>query len=72
MFKAIGLVVVLIAVKMLMPDMFGSMDQAGTKFFHAIGRTADVVDPANFKLGGLANTASVNYIPSPTSRVNSY
>lgn len=72
MFKAIGLVVLLIAVKLLMPDMFGSINQAGTKFFNAIGRTADVIDPANLKLPGLANPAGINYIPKPAPFVNSF
>lgn len=72
MFKAIGLVVLLIAVRLLMPDMFGAADQAGTKFFHAIGRTADMVDPASLKLSGLGNTAGINYIPAPARLNSSY
>lgn len=49
-----------------MPGLFGSIDQAGTKFFNAIGRTADFVDPSQLKLNGMANpVAGVNYIPKP-------
>ncbi|MEI6042409.1 MAG: hypothetical protein WCQ00_02470 [bacterium] len=72
MFKAIGLVVLLIAVRVLMPGVFGAMDEAGTKFFHAIGRTADMVDPANFKTQRSLNTAGINYIPKPAPLVNSF
>lgn len=72
MFKAIGLVVLLIAVRLLMPGLFGAMDEAGTKFFHAVGRTADYVDPANLNMHGLANPAGVNYIPKPAPLANSF
>ena len=66
MFRAIGLVVLLIAIKIMMPGLFGSVDQAGTKFFNAIGRTADFIDPSKVKISGLANpVAGVNYIPKP-------
>lgn len=68
MFKAIGLVVILIAVRLLMPDLFASIDHAGTKFFNAIGRTADFVDPSRQGL----NTAGINYIPKPAPLVRSY
>jgi hypothetical protein len=74
MFKAIGLVVLLIAVRLLMPGLFMAFDEAGTKFFRAIGRTADMVDPANLKLSGLSNSApaGINYVPKPNLTSNSF
>lgn len=74
MFKAIGLVVLLIAVRLLMPGLFMAFDEAGTKFFRAIGRTADLVDPANLKLSGLSNSApaGINYVPKPNFNPNGF
>ncbi len=74
MFKAIGLVVLLIAVRILMPGLFMVFDDAGTKFFHAIGRTADFVDPANLKLQGVSNSqpAGINYMPKSPNYPNSF
>ena len=72
MFKAIGLVLLLIAVRVLMPELFHAMAGAGTKFFGAISRMMDYVDPANLSLKGLANPAGINYMPQPTFTANSF
>jgi hypothetical protein len=72
MFKAIGFVVLLIAVRILLPDLFSAFGEAGIKFFHAISRTMDYVDPASLKVSGLTNPAGINYMPQPTFSANSF
>ena len=55
-----------------MPELFHAMAGAGTKFFGAISRMMDYVDPANLSLKGLANPAGINYMPQPTFTANSF
>ena len=63
MFKAIGLIVTLIALRVLMPELFGAIVEAGTKFFHAIGHLADIISSSDFSFQG-PNVAGANYIPN--------
>jgi hypothetical protein len=63
MFKAIGLVIGLIAVRILMPDVFHAFEYASVSFFKFL---AQIFNVAPGVIGSqMGNVGSVNYIPSP-------
>ena len=68
MFKDIGLILIIIALRIMMPDLFRAIDQAGVKFFNMLSHIADTVENLDFKF----STASVNYIPQPAPLTNSF
>jgi len=72
MFRAIGFVIGLIAVRLMLPVAFDAFEGAATQFFHFSGEifahppTAVVRDMQDLQ------TAGVNFIPQPTPLPEAY
>lgn len=61
MFRAIGLVIGLIAVRVIMPEVFHAFEHAAVAFFSLVGDIFAFSPQSVTQLGSVGN---VNYIPS--------
>jgi hypothetical protein len=51
-FRAIGLIIMLIALRLIMSDVFHALEAALVSFFEAVQRFASFVDPSSFTASG--------------------
>lgn len=56
-FRAIGLVIVLIALRILMSEVFHALESALVSFFGALQRFAEFVDPHSLTASGFESLA---------------
>ena len=58
-FRAIGLIIALVSLRVLMNDAFHSMEASLVQIFDGLGKVASYVDPAN-----LQNWNTAGYFPT--------